>query len=131
MANFQKIRDLMHTKKMQQKDLCETVGITGKTFIDLVNRNSTKTEILERIAKALDTPVGYFFDEEPTKKVEVQKKEENAPIYKKLVEAQEELLKNKDKEISNLKKEVESLKNELRLPSGYGLVAEPHGKLKK
>ena len=65
MANLQKIKILCEQRNIQQKELAKRVGITSQSIIDMINRNSTKTEILEKIAKELNVPVGYFFDETP------------------------------------------------------------------
>lgn len=65
MANLQKIKMLCEQRNIQQKELAKRVGITSQSIIDMINRNSTKTEILEKIAKELNVPVGYFFDETP------------------------------------------------------------------
>ena len=37
--------------------------MTPQSIHDAINRNSTKVEYLERIAKVLEVPISYFFDE--------------------------------------------------------------------
>ena len=61
MANFHLISELLDKRKITQKDFCEQIQISTTAFRQLVERNSTKTEIIERIACELGVPVGYFF----------------------------------------------------------------------
>ena len=61
MANFHLISELLDKRKITQKDFCEQIQISTTAFRQLVERNSTKTEIIERIARELRVPVGYFF----------------------------------------------------------------------
>lgn len=65
MANLQIISDLLKKKNMGKAQFCELVGITDQTLRQIQTRNSTKTDILERIAHVLNVPIGYFFGEHP------------------------------------------------------------------
>lgn len=65
MANLQLISELLKKKKMSQKDFCEQVGLTDVSLRRIIERNSTKTETLEKIAEVLNVPIGYFFGEQP------------------------------------------------------------------
>ncbi|MGL4860234.1 MAG: helix-turn-helix domain-containing protein [Enterobacteriaceae bacterium] len=64
MANFQIINDLILEKKVAKKDLCESVGISYTALSDIIERNSTKTDTLEKIAKFFRVPVSVFFGEQ-------------------------------------------------------------------
>lgn len=64
MANLMLIRDLAEKKKIALGDLCEQAEITTQTLREAIKRNSTKTDILERIAHVLNVPIGYFFGEQ-------------------------------------------------------------------
>lgn len=64
MANLLLIRDLLEKKKIAVGDLCEQAQITPQTLREAIKRNSTKTDILERIAHILNVPIGYFFGEQ-------------------------------------------------------------------
>ncbi|MEQ3162704.1 helix-turn-helix transcriptional regulator [Parabacteroides goldsteinii] len=64
MANLQLISELLKKKKMSQKDFCEQVGLTDVSLRRIIERNSTKTETLEKIAEVLNVPIGYFFGEQ-------------------------------------------------------------------
>lgn len=63
MANLALISELIKQKKMMISDFCEQSQITNQTLREMIKRNSTKTDILERIANVLNVPVGYFFNE--------------------------------------------------------------------
>lgn len=63
MANLALISELIKHKKMMIGDFCEQSQITNQTLREIIKRNSTKTDILERIANVLNVPVGYFFNE--------------------------------------------------------------------
>lgn len=65
MANLNRIRTLCESKKVPIKELAEKCGLTPQSIYDAINRNSTKTEYLEKIAQVLEVPVSYFFDAEP------------------------------------------------------------------
>ena len=65
MANLNRIRTLCESKKIHITDLARKCGITPQSIHDAINRNSTKTEYLEKIAGILEVPISYFFDDEP------------------------------------------------------------------
>lgn len=64
MANLQLINELLKDKKISKLDFCSKIGISDTSLRLIVERNSTKTDILEKIAKELNVPVGVFFDEQ-------------------------------------------------------------------
>ena len=61
MANFQLIREILNKRKIPINEFCKKIELSDTAFRQLVERNSTKTEIIERIARELRVPVGYFF----------------------------------------------------------------------
>ena len=61
MANFQLIREILNQRKIPINEFCKKIELSDTAFRQLVERNSTKTEIIERIARELRVPVGYFF----------------------------------------------------------------------
>lgn len=65
MANLQYIKSLSESKRLPLSVLAERVGISEQQIHLIVRKNSTKIETLEKIAKELNVPVSYFFDEEP------------------------------------------------------------------
>ena len=63
MANLNKIRDLCESKKIHITELARKCGLTPQSVHDAINRNSTKTEHLEKIATVLEVPISCFFDD--------------------------------------------------------------------
>lgn len=63
MANLILINELLKKKNLSVKEFCKRAQISDQTYRQMQSRNSTKTEILERIAQVLNVPVGYFFGE--------------------------------------------------------------------
>lgn len=65
-----RIRDLRSRKKVMLGELAKRSGLTS-SFLSQVERNITSPSIssLRRIAMALDTKVGYFFEEEVEEKL--------------------------------------------------------------
>jgi transcriptional regulator with XRE-family HTH domain len=70
MANLLKIRELAEVKKITIRKLAKKVGIGESAMHSLIKNGATNTTTLEKIAKVLDVPVGYFFDDEiPAKQI--------------------------------------------------------------
>jgi len=61
--NIKKLRDLMKIKKISQREISSKIGMTQSGFSSAVISGDFKVSTLERIAKVLEVPVGYFFDE--------------------------------------------------------------------
>jgi transcriptional regulator with XRE-family HTH domain len=65
-----KIKQVLLDSGLRQKDLSKKTGITQQLLNDWVNkRRNPKIENLEKIAKALNTPIGYFLDDSPSQYV--------------------------------------------------------------
>ena len=91
MANLNKIRALCETKKIHITELAKKCGITPQSVHDAINRNSTKTEYLEKMAEALGVPISYFFDEFET--IPDAKDSEIIELQRKYIATLETLLK--------------------------------------
>jgi transcriptional regulator with XRE-family HTH domain len=65
MANFIVIRDLCERRKITIRKLASMVGKEESTIQAIIKNGSTNTTTLEKIAQALDVPIGYFFDNNP------------------------------------------------------------------
>lgn len=66
MANLQLIKDLAEKRKISVRDLAERVGLKENQIHVMCRSNSTKIDTLEKIARVLDVPISYFFDEDIT-----------------------------------------------------------------
>jgi len=64
MANLFIIRDLSEKKKITIRKVAEQIGITEGALQNMMKKGSTNTSTLEKIARILEVPVGYFFDED-------------------------------------------------------------------
>ena len=63
MANFKLIRDLAKEKGISIRGVAHNAGISEGQIHHLMKVESTNTQTLESIAKALGVPVGIFFDD--------------------------------------------------------------------
>ncbi|MEI7675899.1 MAG: helix-turn-helix domain-containing protein [Bacteroidales bacterium] len=126
MANLKKIKDLCDIRNITQVDLAKAVNLSRQSIVDMMERNSTKTEILERISKVLNVPVSYFFDEIITTGNHTEESKSDQ-----LIKTQNDLIDMLKKENAALKIELEDERKSKRLPSGYALASEPQTELKK
>ena len=59
--NFRYIADLCEQRRISIPELAEKIGISKPGLYRSIQNKSMKIDTLEKIAKALDTPVYYFF----------------------------------------------------------------------
>lgn len=60
----QKISDLRKKRRYSMKELADMIGKTERTLLNYIgNRTKIDIDTLAEIAKALDVPVSYFFDD--------------------------------------------------------------------
>lgn len=102
MANFKIINDLLVKRKIAKKELCESIGISYTALSDLIERNSTKTDIIEKIAKFFNVPVSTFFDDQNIEFDQVLEKECNP---NREIELLKEILAEKERTIQILMKQ--------------------------
>lgn len=63
MANLKKINEILEARRITKEELAEAVNTTSATLIRAISTNLIKCNLLEDIARYLEVPVGYFFDE--------------------------------------------------------------------
>jgi len=84
MANLQLIKPLLDKNNLSVDQFAEKIGLKRGAVYNLIAENSTKIETLEKIAKVLDVPISYFFNEteqnEYQEKVNSNKIESNLTI---------------------------------------------------
>jgi transcriptional regulator with XRE-family HTH domain len=61
--DFTKIKNLAKKRDLNIKELSEKIEMSEANFYKCINRGSIETKHLEKIAKVLNVPVSYFFDE--------------------------------------------------------------------
>lgn len=101
MANLFIIRDLAKNKNITLKKVAELLGMTPVGLQKLMERNSTSTETIEKLAEILDVQAGIFFDGYVTTNQTIQGTGNVASIYGNASVEFNEM--NKDKEIVHLK----------------------------
>ena len=116
--NINKIIDLYKSQRLTQEELAKKSGISKTALSQILLRQSNpKISIVEKIANALNVPVGYFFDDtpEPTPSGMVQvanghNNKQNIELntqYKKIMQLEHNA--------ELLKMQMEALKKELAL----------------
>lgn len=121
MLNTKKIVDTIRIKNLKKVWLCSQAGIARTTLEAILNGGDTQVSTLEAIAKALDVPIGYLFDDPITS---VHTEGDYSPasdsgdvsvvigdaVMAERVKALEKLIAEKDERISELKERIEELK---------------------
>ena len=91
-----KIRALVSLKKITIEELANKLTISKQALHNILgNRTSLKIEHLEKIAKVLEVPVSYFFEEDQGNAISISTTKSN--------------------DIEQLQKEIENLKEQLSL----------------
>ena len=97
MANFLLIRTLCEERKITMRELARRIGRDESTIQSAIRRGTTNTKTIEKIARVLDVPVGYFFDSEPKTSSERMKalpeKEETINYLKQILAEKERTIK--------------------------------------
>jgi transcriptional regulator with XRE-family HTH domain len=111
--NYSKIKFLADEKKITLKQICANVEITEQGLQRMFLNNSMKIETMEKIAKVLQVPVSYFFEDD------------NKEVSKKINAGDNNVIsignKNNNntntetKDLAVCRKEVEGLKKEIEL----------------
>ena len=102
MANLSIIRDLSEKKKITLREIANSVSISEDGLQKIMKSGRTNTDTLERIAKVLNVPVGYFFDDTPLSAI--NQKGGNGSAMTVIGNAT----------VGDAQKEIEHLKNRLR-----------------
>jgi len=63
--NYSKIKILLESKKITVKKLAEKIGISEIGLHKMMNNQSMRIDVIEKIAEFLEVPVSYFFEENP------------------------------------------------------------------
>jgi len=69
MANFLIIRNLAESKNITLRKIANSAGIGEAALQALIQKGSTNTTTLEKIAQVLEVPVGVFFDDTPVRNI--------------------------------------------------------------
>ena len=114
--NINKLQDLMALRKINQRDLADMIEMSQTAISQAMNRGDFKASTLEKIAKALNVPVSYFFDESADEKKIIQNGNNNIVGGHNSV-SEDAKLKMCEKEIEYLKKQIEDKEKIIELLS--------------
>ena len=121
--NIKALRNLLKEKKISQNEISRKIGMTQAGFSNALLKEDFKISTLEKIAKTLHVPVGYFFDEESNltthvnngvqangtnNKINIQtekKNEEIKHLKEKLTDAQK-LIEEKERHLEELRQRI-------------------------
>lgn len=104
--NYSKIRILMRERKLTRQDMAYRLGITPHGFDYMLENQSMKVDIIEKISKILNVPITYWFTENMEVNLEQNSPEAVVPDKELLVEQ----LKIKDRQIDFLQQQIEYMK---------------------
>lgn len=118
MANLNKINEILEDRRITKEEMAAAINTSSQTLIRSINTGSIKIKLLEDIARYLDVPVGYFFDEvkldgTPRRKASIVQSSEPDPMQKQLIEMlarRDQKIEQQAEQIGALKKENEILK---------------------
>lgn len=130
MANLAIINKLIEERNLSVTEFCLRANISAQSLREIVKRNSTKTDILERFAAVLHVPVGVFFNEQSNVTItgrqihtgvgnqimqtpeeqEIEHLKSLLEAQAKLIDEKEQRIQDKDSLISMLHDQIEHLK---------------------
>jgi len=115
-SKLQKIKDLLKVKKMTYEELSVEIDKSKPTVVNYFNEKSKiDIDTIEKIAKALNVPVSYFFEETTSavsnsgngnnhSTVIIGGEKYNVPVLLEKIKGLESRLKDKEEIITLLKK---------------------------
>jgi transcriptional regulator with XRE-family HTH domain len=114
MVNIEKIKSRLSELKLTKKQLLERCGFTRVTLDKILQGSDMNVKTLEALARGLDVPVGYLFDEEDSK----QQKEAEATnaateILLKMIESKDKQIREQAELIGSLRLRLEQLQDTL------------------
>ena len=102
--DFDKIKNIAKKRQVTLKELSDNIEMSEANFYKCIKRGSIETKHLEKIAKFLNVPVSYFFEEtgkNDSSVTKIKSNNSNVPDCSEFL-----------KEIEHLNKEIE-LKDEI------------------
>lgn len=105
-----KIKSVREAKKLSQEELADIIGVSQRTYSNWENgRTELTVQNLERIAKGLEVPTTYFWDEK-----NYQQKSSETPVVNEPDNIlYEDLLKTKNDLIAQQREHIQLLKEKL------------------
>ncbi len=108
-----KLKELLKSKKLNQRELADKIGYTQTAISQAMSRGDFKISMLEKIANVLDVPISYFFSEGNNIKIKGHVHSGVGDIIK----ANEINSSDKELQLENkhLKEKIEGLQREIEL----------------
>lgn len=131
MANLKKINEILEARRITKEELAEAVNTTSATLIRAISTNLIKCNLLEDIARYLEVPVGYFFDE--VNQDGFQRRTSHAiskaaPPPLSLEDKLIDLIDRRDRKIEEQAEQIGALRTEIALlKKNYGSTAPAAG----
>lgn len=83
--NISKIKEAIECSGLTRKVISERSGITPKTYDNILKGRDTTVSTIEALARVLNVPVGYFFDEQSCDNMQVNTQTNNGQIAKQIL----------------------------------------------
>lgn len=116
MANLNKINEILEERRITKEEMAAAINTSSQTLIRSINTGSIKIKLLEDIARYLDVPVGYFFDEVQIDGTGRRKSSSAKPPAPDPLEMQlVDLIDRRDQKIENQAEQIGALKKENEL----------------
>ncbi len=72
MSITEKVKEYMRLKNIPHTTLAEKLNTSNQNISRILNSDDLKVSTLEKIAKALDLPIKYFFDDDLKEVIELE-----------------------------------------------------------
>ena len=128
--NINKLIQLIGEEKTRKVDVIRMTGISRPTLDSILAGNDFKVSNLEKIARALKVPVGYFFDESAGIAITTTGDYSPAsdsgditlnvgdPVLTERIKAMEALIKEKDERLKEKDERISDLRDLLNMKKG-------------
>ncbi|MDR1225817.1 MAG: helix-turn-helix transcriptional regulator [Prevotellaceae bacterium] len=104
--NYSKIRLEIEKQKMTVKNFCQKVGISEQGFSKMLDNQSIKIEILEKMSDVLGVPISYWFEENTEGQYDHKKERPALPSQ---LQLRSKMAKNQTKSIDLITSELNHL----------------------
>lgn len=112
--NLGKINDIINERGLRKGVFAQKVGMTRQNLDALIKNNTTKHATIVKIAKELDVPVSFFYEEMGDDVEQDPFPCKNKEEYENEIKFLMQQLHEKSDYIDMLKREIEGLNTELR-----------------
>ena len=114
--NFKIIRTLLIEKKISAKDLAIQCDISLSGFWKILEQESMKVEVLEKMALAFKVPITVFFDDSALNGTYIMSRNGRTEIsyLKQMVDLQAQIIQSKTDAVKLLELRIKDLKKQIQ-----------------